>query len=171
MRLFSERKSLFNRKRRLFWERQRVEKTLKEQRIGVENMQGIKSSQMKLSVVEKSPRGLKVTVLLLYRREMINPLGWIWEKHLKNCTVPVRMQGWSAPQAWKHCQSSERSALNTGHRVGGTEGTKEWEFISDVSIWEMTPTAKLSMLQRDGKKEESSCGCWKFLETCDKLTR
>ena len=38
-------------------------------------MQGIKSSQMKLSVVEKSPRGLKVTVLLLYRREMINPLG------------------------------------------------------------------------------------------------
>ena len=79
--------------------------------------------------------------------------------------------GSSAHQAWKHCQSSERSALNTGHRVGRTEGTKEWEFISDVSIWEMTPTEKLSMLQRDDKKEEISCGFWKFLEKCDKLTR
>ena len=52
-----------------------VEKTLKEQRIGVENMQETESSQTKLSVVEKSPRGPKGTDLLLYRREMINPLG------------------------------------------------------------------------------------------------
>ena len=50
------------------------DKTLKEQRIEVENVQGTESSQMKLSVVEKSPRGPKVTVLLLYRRQMINPL-------------------------------------------------------------------------------------------------
>ena len=51
-----------------------VEKTLKEQRIEVENVQGTESSQMKLSVVEKSPRGPKVTVLLLYIRQIINPL-------------------------------------------------------------------------------------------------
>ena len=148
-----------------------VEKTLKEQRIGVENVQGTESSQMKLSVVEKFPRGPKVTVLLLYRRQMINPLVWVWEKHLKDCTVPLGMQGWSAHQAWKHCQSSEWSALNTGHRVGRTEGTKEWELISEVSIWEMMPAAKLSVLPRDDKKEEVSCGCWRFLEMCDKLTR
>ena len=37
-----------------------VEKTLKEQRIGVENMQGTESSQTKLLWLKSPPEGLKV---------------------------------------------------------------------------------------------------------------
>ena len=92
MRLFRERKSLFKRKRRLVQRKTNGRKNSKRAKNRSRKHARNWIFSDKTLVVEKSPRGPKGTVLLLYRREMINPLGWIWEKHLKNCSVPGGMQ-------------------------------------------------------------------------------